>query len=278
MQDVPRTHHDDVGVEVLANVDITLHDGVESGDVDSAGFETEDRGLEESLRSAEALVANGDDLAVRKLVRLLEGRGLAGGLDLLLEVKSDVAKLLLDVADDFTLGGGREGVTALSKDLHEVVGQITASHVDTGDGVGKSETFVDGDNVGDTVTGVEHDTGGTTRGVQGEHSLDGDVERRCVEGLEDNLGHLLTVALRIDRRLSEEDRVLLRSNTELVVKSVVPDLLHVVPVGDNTVLNRVSQGENTTLALCLIADVRVLLAHTNHDTALSLGAAYCGIG
>jgi hypothetical protein len=34
------------------------------------------------------------------------------------------------------------------------------------------------------------------------------------------------------------------------------------------VLDGVPQGEDTTLALCLISDVRVLLAHTNHDTAL----------
>jgi hypothetical protein len=33
--------------------------------------------------------------------------------------------------------------------------------------------------------------------------------------------------------------VLLGSDSKLVVEGVVPDLLHVVPVGDNTVLNGV---------------------------------------
>ncbi len=235
--------------------------------MDTARLEAEDGGLEESLGSTETLVANGDDLTVGKLVRLLERRALGSSLDLLLKVKSDVAELLLDVTNDFTLGGGGEGVTALSENLHEVVGKITASHVDTGNSVGKSETLVDGDNVGDTITGVEDDTGGTARGVEGEDGLDGNVEGGGVEGLEDNLGHLLTVGLGVDGSLSEEDRVLLGSDTELVVEGVVPDLLHVVPVGDDTVLNGVAEGKNTTLRLSLVTDVGVLLTHTDHDTA-----------
>ena len=267
-KEMDAAYHDDVAVKVLADIDITLHDGVEGGDVDTTRFETKDGWLEESLWCTETLVANGDDLSIRKLVRLLERRALAGSLDLLLEVEGDVAELLLDVTNDFTLGGGREDVSTLGKNLHEVVGQITTSHVDTGDGVWESETLVDWHNVSDSVTRVEDDTGGTSRGVQGEHSLDGDVEGWCVEGLEDNLCHLLSVALWVDWGLGEQDWVLLWCYTELVVEGVVPDLLHVVPVGDNTVLNWVPQCEDTTLALCLISNVRVLLTHTNHDTML----------
>lgn len=37
-------------------------------------------------------------------------------------------------------------------------------------------------------------------------------------------------------------------------------LLHVVPVGDDTVLDRVLQGEDTSLGLSLVTDIRVLLA------------------
>jgi hypothetical protein len=260
-------YHDNVAVQVFPDVDIALHDGVESGDVDTTALKTKNGRLEESLRSTEALVANGDDLTIGKLVGLLQAGALAGRLDLLLEVEGDVAELLLDVTDDFALGGGREGVTTLSQNLHEVVSQIATSHVNTGDGVGKSETLVDGDNVSDTVTGVEHDTGGTTGSVQGQDSLDGDVKRGCVEGLEDDLGHLLTVGLGVDGSLGEQDGVLLGGNTQLVVEGVVPNLLHVVPVGHDTVLDGVSQSQDTTLRLCLVTNVGVLLTHTNHDTA-----------
>lgn len=263
------TRHDNVAVEILADIDIALDDRVEGGGVDAARLETEDRGLEESLGGTETLVTNGNDLTVGKLVGLLERRALGSSLDLLLKVKGDVAELLLDVTNDFTLGGGGEGVTTLGENLHQVVGKITASHVDTGNGVGKSETLVDGDNVGDTITRVEDNTGGTTRGVEGEDGLDGDVEGGSVKGLEDNLGHLLTVGLGVDRSLGKEDGVLLGGDTELVVEGVVPNLLHVVPVGDDTVLDGVAEGKNTTLGLSLVTNVGVLLAHTDHDTMMT---------
>jgi hypothetical protein len=53
--------------------------------------------------------------------------------------------------------------------------------------------------------------------------------------------------------------VLLRGNTELVVEGVVPDLLHIVPVGDDTVLDGVLERQDTTVGLSLITDVAVLI-------------------
>ena len=41
----------------------------------------------------------------------------------------------------------------------------------------------------------------------------------------------------------------LRSDTKLVVKRVVPDLFHVVPVGYNTVLDGILEGQYTALGL-----------------------------
>ena len=67
-----KTYHDNVGVEILTDVNIALHDGVEGSDVNSAGLETENGRLEEGLGGAEALVADGDDLTVGKLVGLLQ--------------------------------------------------------------------------------------------------------------------------------------------------------------------------------------------------------------
>ena len=70
--------------------------------------------------------------------------------------------------------------------------------------------------------------------------------------------------------------MLLGSHTQLVVEGVMPDLLHVIPVCDNTVLDGVSEGEDTTLGLRLITHIRVLLTHTNHDTVrLSVLATCC---
>merc|ERR1712000_346174 len=143
--------------------------------METAGLHSEEGRLEESLGAPEPLVANGDDLAVGQFIGLLQGGGGSSSGHLLLEVQGDIAELLLDITDNLALGSGGEGVATLSEDLHQVVGELTASQVKTNDGVGESITFVDGDTVGDTVTRVHDDTGGTARGIQGEDSLDGDI-------------------------------------------------------------------------------------------------------
>lgn len=71
-------------------------------------------------------------------------------------------------------------------------------------------------------------TSGTTGGVQGQHGLDGHVHGGDVEGLEHDLGHLLPVGLGVEGGLSEQGGVLLRGHTQLVVESVVPDLVEEV--------------------------------------------------
>merc|ERR1719317_1843016 len=93
-----------------------------------------------------------------------------------------------------------------------------------------------------TISRVHDNTSGTARGVEREDSLDGNIHGGHVEGLEHDLGHLLTVSLGVKRSLSEEDRLFLRGNTELIVEGVVPDLLHVIPVSDDSVLNGVLEG------------------------------------
>mmetsp|Transcript_18157 Transcript_18157/g.27323 ORF Transcript_18157/g.27323 Transcript_18157/m.27323 type:complete len:392 (+) Transcript_18157:312-1487(+) len=266
------TREDHVGVQVLTDVDVALHDRVVRGLVDARGLHAQEGGLEERLGAAEALVANGDDLTVGELVRLLEGGGGGGGLHLLVEVEGDVRQLLLDVADDLTLGGGGEGVAALGEQLDHPVGQVAAGEVEAQDGVRQRVALVDGDGVRDAVAGIHHDAGGAARGVEREDRLDGDVHCGHVEGLEHDLRHLLAVGLRVERRLGEEDGVLLRGDTKLVVEGVVPDLLHVVPVGDDAVLDGVLEREDTTLGLRLVAHVRVLLPHANHHTRLTRAA------
>ena len=129
--------HDGVGVQVLPDINVALHDGVVGGLVDAAGLHSEEGRLEESLGATETLVSDGDDLAVGKLVGLLEGGGGGSGGHLLLEVEGDVAQLLLDVPHDLALSGGGEGVSTLGQDLHQVIGQVTASQVQTEDGVGQ---------------------------------------------------------------------------------------------------------------------------------------------
>merc|ERR1712123_292524 len=135
--------------------------------------------------------------------------------------------------------------------------------------MGKSITFIDWDTVGNTISRVHDDTSGTARGIQGEDSLDGDIHGGHVEGLKHDLGHLLTVSLGVEGSLSQEDGLFLRGNTELIVEGVVPDLLHIIPVGDDSVLNGVLKGKDTSLGLCLISNIGILLSHTNHHSLVA---------
>merc|ERR1712072_1577051 len=112
--------------------------------MDTTGLHTQEGRLEEGLRGTEPLVANGDDLAVGKLIGLLQGGGGSSGGHLLLKVKSNIAQLLLDVTDNLPLSSGGEGVATLGEDLHQVVGELAASQVQTEDGMGKSITLIDG--------------------------------------------------------------------------------------------------------------------------------------
>lgn len=263
------TGQDSVGVQILTDVDIALHDGVVDGLVDSARFHTQERWLEEGLWATESFITNGDDLTIRQFIGFLKGSGSGSGGHFLFKVQSYVAELLLDVSDNFSLSSGGERVATLSEDLHEVVSKISAGQVQTEDGMRKGVTFIDGDGVRDTITRVQDDTGGTTGSVQGQDGLDGNIHGWAVEGLKHDLCHLFPVSFWVERSLSEEDGVFLWGNSELIVEGMMPNLLHIIPVCDDSVLNWVLQGEDTSLGLSLITYIAVFLTHTDHDTLMS---------
>ena len=258
------TGEDNVGEEVLTDVDVALADGLgDEGGVAVTITETDEVGLEEGFGAAEALRLDGDDGGVGKFELGFDGLVVLL-LHFFVEVEGDVAGLFLDVADDFLFGGGGEGGAAFHEELHHVLSEVATGEIDTADGVGHGETFVDGDGVGDTITGVEDDTSGAAGGVEGEDSLDTDVHSGDVEGFEHDLGHLFTVGLGVHGGFSEEDVVLFGVDAEFVVEGVVPDEFHVVPVGDDTVFDGVGDGEDTTAGLSVITDEVVLLGGAEH--------------
>merc|ERR1712106_741647 len=107
----------------------------------------------------------------------------------------NIAELLLDVTDNLTLSSGGERVATFSEDLHQVVGEFTSSKIKTDSGMGKSITFINGDTMGNTISRIHDNTSGTSRSIEGEDSLDGNIHGGHVEGLKHNLGHLLPVSL-----------------------------------------------------------------------------------
>lgn len=67
-------------------------------------------------------------------------------------------------------------------------------------------------------------TSGTSRGIEGQDSLDGNIHGRNIEGFKHDLSHLLSVGLWVERGFSQQGGMLLWSHTELIVESVMPDL------------------------------------------------------
>ena len=48
----------------------------------------------------------------------------------------------------------------------------------------------------------------------------------------------------------------LGGNSEFIIESMMPDLFHIVPVGDDSMFNGVFQGEDTSLALSFISHIK----------------------
>merc|ERR1719420_2274467 len=123
-----REHH--VGVKVLANVHVALHDGLERGVVDTARLLSDEAGLEEHLGASETLVAHGNDVTVREFVSLFFVRTVCRLLHLCVEVQRDVTQFLLHVAHDLALGRCCEGITALSENFHHVLREVAPRKIE----------------------------------------------------------------------------------------------------------------------------------------------------
>ena len=141
---------DGVGIEILTDIDVALHDAVIGGFVDAGLFHSDEGWLEEDFRASESFVSDGDDLSVRKFIRLLQRAAALGSGHFLFEIEGDVAELLLDVTNDFTFSSGDEVVSTFCEDLHEIICEIATSQVQTLDGVGESIAFIDRNGVGDS--------------------------------------------------------------------------------------------------------------------------------
>merc|ERR1719469_64409 len=167
------TGHDDVLAKLLADVDIGLLDGGPCEVGWGHAVEAVEGGVEEEFGAAHTDgTGEGHHSLVGEGVLDVVLGGLGGGLLLLSVVLGDEGVLLLDVADDLDLGGGGKGLTVLEEELLHVVGEDTSSDLHLLDGVGEGESFEDGDGVGNTITSIDDETGGTSSGVEG-HDGDG---------------------------------------------------------------------------------------------------------
>jgi hypothetical protein len=269
------TREDNVLAKILSDINIGGLDWSIWESVKWLATLTVELWLEEKLGALHADASRDSDhtLVGHGVVLVVLWAGLGGGKFSFI-VLSDETELLLDIFDDFELGTGGEVMSLALEELLHPVSEDTTGDLHLFDGVGDWETLEDGDSVGDTITSIANETSCSTGGVKGHDGLEGNVHVLDLEGLEHHWDHLLTVLFGVAGSLSEEDTDrLLRGATELVVESVVPDLLHVFPWLNNTGSNGVLDVEDTSLLHSLVTDVLWLLTDALHG-GLVLGATY----
>jgi hypothetical protein len=115
--------------------------------------------LEEDLRSLESLSANSDNTTVRKLIRLDEDSGLKGKLALSVDIQTNIAEFLLDLANSLEICSSVEVVSTELEQLDKVLGDIASSNIKTLGQVGKGESLINRNNVGHTITRIDDNTG-----------------------------------------------------------------------------------------------------------------------
>lgn len=236
-------------------------DGLISELVHTKDFRTflDESWVEEGLWSLESWLVDLNDGTIWELVVLLMlvggGSGLHGGI----VVKGDESKSLFNLNDDLEPSGLTTfvltGDTIISEKLGHVLSDGSTSDVVLEDGVWDGETLKNWDSVGNTISGIDDQTGGSTIGVEGKDGLDGDINTLDLESLEHQLGHLFSVSFWISWGLSQKDFMLCWVNSELVGHAIFPDLFHIVPGGNNTGLDWVVEVENTSHLLGFISNV-----------------------
>jgi len=266
------TAQHDVLVETTASIDGARLDGlIDKDGKRSEEVAGEDLGVEEDLRGQETLVTDvdrvgllGDRISGVVHTEPLGGVSIVLG-ELLGDIGADIAVQLLDALGHLERFGGRDLLVTLTEELLDEGSDITTGERDVLDARADDITLSDGDNVGHTITTVDNSTGEGTildlllgpGGGKSKHGLHGDVEAGDVEGLEEDLCEVLTVLGGVQRRLGEEEVVILRLSAEVLEDDLLPHHLHVSPVIDLTMTDGIAD----LVALCcghsFLTDVEV---------------------
>ena len=155
----------------------------------------------------------------------------------------NIALELLDFPDDLKLCRRVEHVALSPQQQLQVLGHISPANVDALDAVINREAFKDGRAVAAPIATVKNESGGLSTGVQRENGLLLEEDLGRAERLEEDVRRLRAVAVRVQWRLSQQDRMLLGRDLELI-EDMSPDLLHVVPVLNHAVFDGPVQFKN----------------------------------
>lgn len=246
----------DVIVKLFAGIDgAGLDDGVDNIREGTGEIRREDLRVEEKLRAEETLITDiNSEGSLGLEISTLVLHDVLGGLLIVLgvfldDVGADVGVHLLHATSEVERLIRGHGLATGAELLHDEVGDGTTGEGDVLDARADYVTGDDGNDVSDTITGVNDSTsdfrGGTAGfagehgGTESKHSLDSDVETRDVESLEHDLSSVLSVFGRVEWGFGHEEVVLLRIAAEVLINTTLKILLHVIPVRHNTFSDRI---------------------------------------
>jgi hypothetical protein len=271
------TRKNDVLVELRASIDISSLDGVEELVRNTTDFKADKSWVEQGFGGFETFSANFDDTSIGKSIGLNQDGSLQSELLLQGEIVTNIAQLLLDLANSFKISGTIERVTAKEEKLDEVSGDITASNIKTLGQVRKSKTFVNRNDVSDTITRIDNNTSKKSLSVEHKHGLNGDVDTLEAILFEHDLNHAFSVFLGVHGRFGEHNLGFGGLNLQLLEESIVPDVLDFIPVTNDTIVEGIRDLEHVAAFLSFITDHNILdfdvfnLFFTSHDGATDHG-------
>lgn len=94
--------------------------------------------------------------------------------------------------------------------------------------------------------------------IKSQNSLNCHIYTAEVVSLEHDLAHLLPVSERVHWWFGQKDLAASRIDFHLLEESVIPKMLHVVPVPHNTILHRVAHLQHGAGSCCLVTAHDVL--------------------
>ena len=153
---------------------------------------------------------------------------------------SDIALHLLDLLDNFELCSRVKHVSTPSKQKLQMLGHISSSNVDPLNSVVDWESLENWTAMAYSISAIENQSWGFTTSIKTQHCLLLEKDLGSSKLLEENICGFNSVVKWIQRWLSKQDRMFLGLHLQLV-KNMAPKGLHIVPILNNSVLNWVSQ-------------------------------------
>lgn len=135
-----------------------------------------------------------------------------------------------------------------------MLSKISSGKIVSSDSMRKGVSFIDWDGVSNSITRVDNETSSSTGGVEGENSLDGYVPFWDIECLEENGAHSFSVGSWVSWSFGQQTVSIFWGYSEFVEEAVMPYFLHVGPISDDSMSNRVVKFTDTSLGLGFVTN------------------------